>query len=96
MKDKILKPTQLDMDVHSQTGGTVEYLNVLYGSAYPFNNGNPKAPNYKGKCTLKIDTGQEIEVELAVWNRDYGLSVQGTQIRLVDALPTKKQKREYE
>ena len=93
MKNK--KPTRLEIEVHSETGGAVDYLNVLYGSAYPFNNGNPKAPNYKGKCTLKLD-GKEIEIELAVWNRDYGLSVQGTQITLVDNVPTKKQRRDYE
>ena len=66
-------------------------MNVLYGSVYPFYHRNPKAPNYKGKCTLELD-GREIELELAIWNRDYGLSLNGTLIRLVDTVPTKKQK----
>ena len=95
MKDKIVKPTEIEIKVHSETGGTVEYMNVLYGSVYPFYHRNPKAPNYKGKCTLELD-GREIELELAIWNRDYGLSLNGTLIRLVDTVPTKKQKREYD
>ena len=87
---KIRKPTKIEIDVHQETGGQVNYEQMLYGSAYPHYDRNPKAPAYKGKCTFVIK-GQEIELDLAIWKRDYGLSLTGTRIHLSEG----KGKREY-
>jgi hypothetical protein len=76
-------PTRTEIQVHSETGGEVEYVKVIYGAVYPNNNGNSKAPAFKGKCTLEINNKQ-IEIDLAIWEQDYGLSLQGTLIRLLE------------
>ena len=76
-------PTRTEIQIHSETGGEVEYVKVLYGAVYPNPNGNVKAPTFKGKCTLEINNKQ-IEIDLAIWEQDYGLSIQGTLIRLLE------------
>ena len=89
-------PSKLEQQVHIETGGSVEREKLMYGSAYPKQvYSNLKAPKYVGKCTLQLNN-QDIELELAIWERDYGLSLQGTLIKLVDSIPTGKQKRDYE
>ena len=88
-------PSKLEQQVHVETGGRIDYDKIFYGAVYPNQSFNPKAPAFIGKCTLTLN-GQETELEVAIWKRDYGLSLQGTLITLVDGLPTAKQKREYE
>ena len=84
-------PTRTEIQIHAETGGEVEYVKVLYGAVYPNINGNVKAPAFKGKCTLEINNKQ-IEIDLAIWEQEYGLSLQGTLIRLLEG----KGKSQYE
>jgi hypothetical protein len=88
-------PTKLEIDVHRDTGGAIEYRTMMYGAVYPHFNQKPKSPNYKGKCTITIND-QEIELELAMWKTDYGYSMNGTYINFVEPLSVLKQKRKYE